>query len=184
MSRELGAMERRAFVFDLRRTGASYRTIFETMQQHPTWSTRLPKTYNVRKVWQDVMRMMEFIQAELSESVNSVRQQELDRLDRMLLGVWARAQSGDDRAIASVLGIMARRARYLPGLEAPQTVAPTNVDGTESYKPFGESEITDEYVRDVAGLLAQYGLYHLGPDASNGTHVTDTHNGAPEPTPG
>lgn len=180
---DVESLARKNYIMELRRTGATYATILQTLRQHPAWMSRLPKSYNARKVWQDCMAAIEHTQTDLSESANVVRQQELDRLDRMLLGIWTRAQTGDDRAIASVLGIMARRARYIPGLETPQTIAPTTPDGTESYKPFGESDVTDEYVHDVAGLLAQYGLYHLGAAADNGTTLAGHTNGTPEPTP-
>ena len=42
---------------------------------------------------------------------------ELERLDRMMLGVYQDAVNGDDKKIATVLKIMERRARYL-GLDA------------------------------------------------------------------
>ena len=143
------------------------------MTEHAQWRTRLPRSYNARKVHEDVMLELGRMRTELAELVDDVRTQELDRLDRMLLGVWDRASHGDPHAITNVLAIMARRARYLPGLEGPVTIAPTNVDGTASYGE-GPAEVTDEYVTNVAALLAQYGLYEAhtngeAASASNGT---------------
>lgn len=54
----------------------------------------------------------------LQEPADEVRRLELERIDAMLLGVWPRAKSGDDKAIESVLRLMKRRAALL-GLDAP-----------------------------------------------------------------
>ena len=167
----LFTLERRVRVLALRQMGLTYRRIVEVMQHDVAWHGRLPSSYNARKAHDDVMASVVQQRAELDESVQVVRQQELDRLDRMLLGVWARAQSGDDRAIASVLAIMTRRARYLPGLEAPQTVAPMPAPVETSMPP--------EASANVAHALAQYGLYYqqhgngLVTEANAGCHGTD-----------
>lgn len=115
----LDVAERRAFVFQLRRTGATYAVIYATIRQHKDWVARLPKSYDERHVHADVMAELTRIREDLAEDAEAVRQQELDRLDRMLLGVWTRAQGGDTQAIHTVLELMARRARLVPGLEAP-----------------------------------------------------------------
>jgi hypothetical protein len=47
------------------------------------------------------------------------RDMELDRLDRLQMGVWTKALNGDTRAVDSVLRIIDRRARLL-GLDAPK----------------------------------------------------------------
>jgi len=49
------------------------------------------------------------------------RDMELERLDRLQAGVWAKAISGDVRALDSVLRIIDRRSRIL-GLDAPKEV--------------------------------------------------------------
>jgi ribosomal protein S7 len=51
------------------------------------------------------------------EPAEELVQIECARLDAMLLGLWTRARSGEERAIASVIKIMDRRAAYL-GLDA------------------------------------------------------------------
>ena len=48
--------------------------------------------------------------------------EELDRLDKMLQGLWSEARRGNYHSIDRVLRIMERRARYL-GLDAPDRVA-------------------------------------------------------------
>jgi len=50
-----------------------------------------------------------------------VRALELERCDRLQAAVWPAATQGDVAAVAAVLRIMERRARYL-GLDAPVLV--------------------------------------------------------------
>jgi hypothetical protein len=63
-----------------------------------------------------------------------MREQELDRLDRLQRSVWPNALQGDLSAVATVLRIMDRRAKYL-GLDAAikhdvtvENVDPTSID--------------------------------------------------------
>lgn len=52
------------------------------------------------------------------EPAEEVLRQEVERLDRLMTGLWSRAVKGDVSAVDRVLKIMDRRARYL-GLDAP-----------------------------------------------------------------
>jgi len=53
--------------------------------------------------------------------LEELRDVELDRLDRMQLGVWEKAKNGDYKAIQTVLAILDRRTRIL-GLDAPTKI--------------------------------------------------------------
>lgn len=64
----------------------------------------------------------------LQEPADEVRRIELERLDRMLLGLWPKATKGDTWAVDRVLRIMERRAGLL-GLDAPKRVENTGKDG-------------------------------------------------------
>jgi hypothetical protein len=55
------------------------------------------------------------------DAAEQVRALELERLNRMLDGVWPAAESGDPRAIDSVIKLMDRRSKYL-GLDSPLKV--------------------------------------------------------------
>jgi hypothetical protein len=137
----------------LRQAGLSYRQISAAMWADSTWATRLHKHYNARHVHADVMCELLHQRDELAEAVAVVRQQELDRLDHMLVGVWHRAQQGDDKAIQTVLHIMTRRARYIPGLEVPTALAPSPPTG---HAPAPPAPVDSA---EVAYQLAAYGLY-------------------------
>ena len=77
----------------------------------------------------------------------------------MTLGIWNRAITGDLAAIDRVLHLMRTRARYVPELEVPVKIAPTNPAGTEAWaQPV--HEVPDDYGARVAALLAQFGQLH------------------------
>lgn len=67
---------------------------------------------------QAVRRSMERLTAVCDEQAEEMRAIEVERLDAMLLGLWARAARGDEAAVDRVLKIQARRAALL-GLDAP-----------------------------------------------------------------
>lgn len=58
---------------------------------------------------------------ELGFKVDELVELEVARCDRLQLAVWQKALNGNERAIAAVLNIMARRAKLL-GLDAAQKV--------------------------------------------------------------
>lgn len=61
---------------------------------------------------------MSALRATLQEPADELRSLELERLDRLLLGVWSQAAKGNQGAVDRALKIMERRARLL-GLDAP-----------------------------------------------------------------
>jgi hypothetical protein len=118
-AQDLVVAERRLYVFQLRQAGASYREIADTIARDPRWNQRLPRRYDRVGVYRDCVAELQRQRTELAELVEDVRQLELTRLDRMQLALWSAATHGDVAAIDRVLAIMARRAKYLPGLEVP-----------------------------------------------------------------
>lgn len=106
-SRKAEKAERRRKALELRRAGASYEQI--AAQLHYT---------NKGSVWRDVRTAIQDIYREPAQDVVKI---ELQRLDAMLLGLWAKAKSGDTQAIDRVLRIQERRAAY-EGLDAPKAL--------------------------------------------------------------
>lgn len=101
---------------ELRRAGASYRDIARALGV----TTSNAHKYVRRAIGRQLTRVDE-LSAE-------VRQLELDRLDRLLRGIWPQASGGNLQAIDRVLRIMERRAGIL-GTDAPKKYAPTGADG-------------------------------------------------------
>ena len=97
---------RRLKALDLRLAGASYRQIGAQLGVSHTQASK------------DVKAMLREM---ATEPAAEVRQQELTRLDKLMLAHWPTAIRGDIRATTMVLQIMDRRARLL-GLDAPQRI--------------------------------------------------------------
>ncbi len=100
------AAERRVKAFELRKAGANYRQIAHACGM------------SVYTAHHDVWQTLQDLGKQEQKHAEDVRKLEIERLDSLMRGAWARAQSGDDKSIRSVLGIMERRARLL-GLDAP-----------------------------------------------------------------
>lgn len=120
----LVATERRREAVTLRRTGLTYDLIGQAMGITRQTAHKL------------VMAELRQIAAETAAEADALRALEVERLDRLLQGLWARAQQGDLDAVDRALKIAARRAALL-GLDRPTKVAPTTPDGSEPYEGGG-----------------------------------------------
>ena len=119
-SQQVDTQERRAFILELRRSGATYRQIAKaTIKKFG--ADNLPLGFDCRYASMDVKRELEKLQAINESQADDLMTLELDRLDAMLLGLWQRARSGDEKAVDRVLRIMERRARLL-GLDKAQGI--------------------------------------------------------------
>jgi hypothetical protein len=120
--RDLLVTERRAYVFRLKQAGATYVDIARSIHADLSWQGRLPRYYTEREVYRDVKAELQRQRTELVELVDDVRQEELMRLNKLQLAFWQRATGGDLHAAYFLLELMARRAKYWPGLEKPVVV--------------------------------------------------------------
>jgi hypothetical protein len=85
------------------------------------------------------------IKRTLQQPADEVRQQELDRIDRLHLALWPNAMKGSERAIMTIVRLMERRARLL-GLDAPTRIQ-------QDVTTWTGDESIDRAVRDLAALL-------------------------------
>ena len=85
---------------------------------------------------------MAALKATLQEPADELRTLELERLDRLLLGVWGQAAKGNQGAVDRALKIMERRARLL-GLDAPTKVQQENVGDTVIRMTWGDETASD-----------------------------------------
>jgi len=113
--------ERRRFVLDLRITGMDYRTIARHAVAH-FGVERLPRGWDERYAYKDVDRELTKMREEIAENVETIREQELLRLDRLMHALWHEAV-GDNGAWAvdRILKIMKRRSDLI-GLDAPKKI--------------------------------------------------------------
>jgi hypothetical protein len=79
------------------------------------------------------------------QPADELREQEIDRLDRLQVAVWPSAMKGDTRAIMTIIRLMERRAKLL-GLDKPIKIEQeiTTWDGNDTI---------DRAVRELAALL-------------------------------
>jgi hypothetical protein len=152
--RHLAVLARRRYVFELRLTGATYTLIRDSIHREPQFQNRLPRLYDERQVYRDVVAEMKRLRP-TNDQIDAVRQMELDRLDALHLALWPRALDGDPTAIEQVLKLMARRARYMPGVEAPIQVAQTTPEGAPV--PPHEAGWSADFCAQVIELLVTYG---------------------------
>ena len=89
------------------------------------------------------------LKATLREPADELRELEVARLDAMLLPLWRRVQSGDEKAVDRVLRIMERRARLL-GLDAPRRQELSGPDGAPI--EFDLSALSDEELTQLQSL--------------------------------
>ena len=85
------------------------------------------------------------IKRTMQQPADELREQELDRIDRLQLALWPKAMKGDNASINTIVRLMERRARLL-GLDTPIKIQQdvVNWNGNESI---------DRAVRELAALL-------------------------------
>lgn len=125
-SRRALAQERRKKAFDLRKGGANYQQIGDALGM---------SRQGARKT---VEAAIDKLNKEVSDAALHYRTLQLERLERMHFGLWARAINGDDTAVDRIIKIMDRQAKLL-GLDSPTKFAPTDPTGEHEYKGGGLS---------------------------------------------
>lgn len=101
------AAERRIEALELRKLGASYRTIGERLG------------VSTAQAFEDVRRELAKLAKQASEIAGEVRAIELERLDDMLRAIAPQLRQGNLGAIDRALRIQERRSKLL-GLDAPE----------------------------------------------------------------
>ena len=128
-AKTLKVAERRAQAFDLRMEGYSFRDIGRKLGISHTAAHK-----HVQKGLEDLARTSE-------DKAKMLILMEASRLDRLQQGCWDAATKGDLYAIDRVLKLMERRAKLF-GLDAPNKIAQTNIDGTEDrFDQMSEEEL-------------------------------------------
>jgi hypothetical protein len=119
-SEQLATAKRRREVLRLRRAGATYTDVAETLRErHGT--DALPNGWDRAYAAKDVSRELQKLRSVNTETAEDLRALEVERLDEMLNGVWTNATGGDTDAVSAALRIQKRRAKLL-GLDAAERV--------------------------------------------------------------
>ncbi len=106
-AQKITTAERRRQAVALRLSGATYESIGETIGVSTPAAFKLVKT------------ALEKLAKDTETDAVPLRELELQRLDRLQFGLWAKAQKGDLNAVDRALKIMERRAKLL-GIDAPE----------------------------------------------------------------
>jgi len=114
-----------ARALDYRRAGMSYSKIADALG------------WNSAQACQDAVSKA--IRAIVAEPVEELVEFERQRLDDLFLQAYRVAQTGDMAGVAAGVRVMERRAKLL-GLDMPTKIAPTNIEGTESYQSVSVEE--------------------------------------------
>lgn len=147
-ARKLKVAERRAFVFRLRARGKPYSEIAAEAILH-FGLDRLPKGYDSRYAYKDVIGVLKVLSTEVAENASEVRRLEVSRLDFMLNALWPKIEAGQTGAIGKGLDIMKRRASLF-GLDAPTKIAPVTPDGKNPYLASEMRESLMQKLRNIA----------------------------------
>lgn len=133
-ARSIKYAERQRQTLEMRKAGATYEQIATALG----YSDRS----NARK---DFINALEAIIEEPAKEVLAI---EIARLDAMILGIWAKAKTGDTQAIDRVLRIMERRSAYL-GLDSPKRQEHTGANGGPiAVRDLGS--LSDEQLRHIS----------------------------------
>lgn len=108
--RKARGREREIRALDLRISGMNYRNIAQQLDISESGA------------YKAVIRALKRLNEQIMERADEVRRMELDRLDKMLRGLWPAALKGNQGAVDRVVKIMDRRARYIPGLNTPDQI--------------------------------------------------------------
>jgi hypothetical protein len=112
------ARDRELVAFELRKTGASLREIADAIYRKENPDGMSGKRLSLQAVSSMIKRVMCNLEAASKEDAVLLRRMDLERLDKMLTGLWNKAKSGHEGAVDRVLRILERRSRLL-GLDAP-----------------------------------------------------------------
>ena len=167
----LRAREREVRAFQLRLAGATYSQIADDL------GISLGGAHKI------IMRVLQRLETTAEETAEVVRRLEVERLDRMLLGLWPQAAKGGQGAVDRVLRIMERRAKLL-GLDKPARQEISGPDGG----PLDLSHLSDEeLIREIEEMVVELG-YEREPAAelspASGDPDASQTGSSPRPTEG
>lgn len=113
------AAEKKTMAVQLREAGLTFQQISEQVG------------CSVSRAHQYVENELDRLNEKASESAETLRRLEAERLDRATTGIWSHVKRGDYKAIDRLIKIMERRAKLF-GLDGPTKLATTDPEGNEA----------------------------------------------------
>ena len=105
------------------------------------------------------------IKRTMQQPADELREQELDRIDRLQVAVWPAAMKGDTRAVLTIVRLMERRAK-LTGLDMPIKIE-------QDVTTWTGGDTIDRAVRDLAALLTRNDATGTG-ESAMAEHISET----------
>jgi len=105
------------------------------------------------------------IKRTMQQPADELREQELDRIDRLQVAVWPAAMKGDTRAVLTIVRLMERRAK-LTGLDMPIKIE-------QDVTTWTGGDTIDRAVKDLAALLTRDDATSTGASAM-AEHISET----------
>ena len=143
----VNALERRKFAMELRASGVMYADIAIAVKQK--FGDKAPASYDERMAWRDVMIIIDKYQKDLAESADKIRTTMLMQIDNVMLTVYQKALTGDQKSVASFIRLQEQKAR-LVGAYAPAQVKITDWR-TEILQLMQNRQLTDAQIRGYLG---------------------------------
>jgi hypothetical protein len=111
--KSINIVDRRRRALELRRAGATYEQVASVIAKE----LKLPK-YSRARAYEDIDFALAELNREFNIDTEGLRRLELEKIDRLELGLWKSAINGDPQSVKVFVSLMDRRAK-LCGLDAP-----------------------------------------------------------------
>jgi hypothetical protein len=105
------------------------------------------------------------IKRTMQQPADELREQELDRIDRLQVAIWPAAMKGDTRAVLTIVRLMERRAK-LTGLDMPIKIE-------QDVTTWTGGDTIDRAVRDLAALLTRNDAVGSG-EGAMAEHISES----------
>lgn len=115
---QINTQERRAFILELRKSGASYRQIADATIKR-FGEDNLPNGFNCLYASKDVKRELEKLQALNEQQAEDIRAIRLERINTALLAIWPQVKKGHLGAIDRFVRLDSQLAK-LTGTDSPE----------------------------------------------------------------
>lgn len=112
-AKKVSVAQRQLMALEMRKSGASYRVIGESIRAYILQETGKETRYDYRQAQKDVTAALAEVRGRLLDSAEDVLTTELLRLDELQSALWDKALAGDGEAIRLTLTVMEQRAKML-----------------------------------------------------------------------
>ncbi|MBP8055183.1 MAG: hypothetical protein KA314_05045 [Chloroflexi bacterium] len=112
-AKKVSVAQRQLMALEMRKSGASYRVIGESIRAYILQETGKETRYDYRQAQKDVTTALAEVRGRLLDSAENVLTTELLRLDELQSALWDKALAGDGEAIRLTLTVMEQRAKML-----------------------------------------------------------------------